>query len=83
MSLIFGSERAHFDWHIVAADLNVDDFEIIEERELPGTPAQRLGTGWLIVLYKPTGIKRHYRGGVFPPPHCKFKRALEMNEFKT
>ena len=82
MSLILGSERALFDRHIVEADLNVDDFEITKESELPGAPRQQMGTGWVIVIYKPTGIKRQYRDGVFPPPHVEFERELKKDMFK-
>jgi len=40
-------------------------------------------TGKVTVTYKPTGIARHYRDGVVPPPHVKFERELKMDEFKT
>ncbi len=83
MSLILGSERALFDRHIVEADLNVDDFEITKESELPGAPPEQMGTRWVIVIYKPTGIARHYRDGVFPPPHVEFERELKKDIFKT
>ena len=82
MSLILGSERALFDRHIVEADLDVDDFKITKERDAPGT-TKLIGTGWVIVLYKPTGIKRQYRDGVVPPPTAEFERELKMNIFKT
>ncbi len=83
MSLILGRERALFDRHIVEADLNVDDFEITKESELPGAPPEQMGTGWVIVIYKPTEIKRHYRDGIVPPPHAEFERELKMDLFKT
>jgi len=84
MPLILGSERKLFDRCIVEVKLNVDDFEITKEKELPGAPPQQMGTGWIIVVYKPTGIKRHYREGVVPPPHdVEFPRDLKMNIFKT
>ncbi len=82
MSLILGSERKLFDRHIVEADLNVDDFEITKETDAPGT-TKLIGTGAVTVIYKPTGIVRHYRDGVFPPPHVEFDRELEKNLFKT
>ncbi len=82
MSLILGRERALFDRHIVEADLNVDDFEITKERDAPGA-AKLIGTGKVTVTYKPTGIVRQYRDGVFPPPHVEFKHELKKDIFKT
>jgi len=82
MSLILGRERALFDRHIVKADLNVDDFEITKERDAPGT-TKLIGTGKVTVTYKPTGIVRQYRDGVFPPPHVEFKHELKKDIFKT
>ncbi len=81
MSLILGSERALFDRHIVKADLNVDNFEITKDRDAPGT-TKLIGTGKVTVTYKPTGIARHYRDGVFPPPHVEFERELKKDMFK-
>ena len=87
MSLILGSERALFDRYIVAAELNVDDFEITKERDAPGIKKNSsmgyAGTGTVTVTYKPTEIARHYRDGVVPPPHVEFERELKMDEFKT
>ncbi len=82
MSLILGRERALFDRHIVEADLNVDDFEITKERDAPGI-TKLIGTGKVTVTYKPTGIVRQYRDGVFPPPHVEFKHELKKDIFKT
>ena len=82
MSLILGSERKLFERHIVEADLNVDDFEITKETDAPGT-TKLIGTGKVTVTYKPTGIVRHYRDGVVPPPHVEFERELKMNIFHT
>ena len=82
MSLILGSERALFDRYIVNAELNVDDFEISKERDAPGT-TMLIGTGKVTVIYKLTGIARHYRDGVVPPPHAEFERELKMDKFKT
>ncbi len=82
MSLIFGSERALFDRHIVAAKLNVGDFEITKEIDAAGT-TKLIGTGKVTVIFKPTGIARHYRDGVFPPPHVEFERELKKDKFKT
>ncbi len=50
MSLILGSERALFDRHIVEADLNVDDFEITKESDVPET-TMLIGTGTVTVTY--------------------------------
>ncbi len=82
MSLILGSERSLFDGHIVKAELNVDDFEITKERDAPGTK-KLIGTGKVTVIYRPTGISRHYRDGVYPPPHVEFERELKMRLFST
>ena len=82
MSLILGSERSLFDRYIVKAELNVDDFEITKERDVPGI-TKLIGTGKVTVIYKPTGIARHYRDGVYPPPHAEFERELKMDLFKT
>ncbi len=81
MSLILGSERRLFDRHIVEADLNVDDFKITKERDAPGTK-KLIGTGKVTVIYKPTGIARHYRDGVVPPPHVELERELKKDMFK-
>ncbi len=82
MSLILGSERKLFDRHIVEAHLKPDDFEISKETDAPGI-MKLIGTGKVTVTYKPTGIVRHYRDGVFPPPRLEFERELKKNLFKT
>ena len=82
MSLILGSERALFDRHILEAGRNVDDFEITKERDVPGTKTL-IGTGDVTVVYKPTGIARHYRDGVHPPPHVEFERELKKSKFRA
>ncbi len=81
MSLILGSERRFFDRHIVEADLNVDDFKITKDRDAPGT-TKLVGTGKVTVIYKPTGIARHYRDGVVPPPHVELERELKKDMFE-
>ncbi len=81
MSLILGSERRLFDRHIVEADLNVDDFKITKERDAPGT-TKLIGIGKVTVIYKPTGIARHYRDGAVPPPHVELERELKKDLFK-
>ena len=68
--------------YIIEANLNVDDFGVTKEKDAPGAK-QRMGTGTVTVLYEPTGIARHYRGGVVPPPTVEFERELEMNISKT
>ncbi len=82
MSVILGSERALFDRHIVEANLDVDDFETIKERDAPGV-IKLIGTGKVTVIYKPTGIARHYRDGMVPPPHVEFDRELKKDLFQT
>ncbi len=81
MSLILGSERALFNRHIVEAQLKVDSFEISKERDAPGA-TKLIGTGKVTVTYKPTGIVRYYRDGVYPPPHVEFERELKKDIFK-
>ncbi len=81
MSLIHDSERALFNRRIVEAQLNVDNFEITKERDAPGA-TKLIGTGKVTVTYKPTGIARHYRDGVYPPPHVEFERELKKDMFK-
>ncbi len=82
MPLILGSELVLYTRCILEAKLNVDDFEITKERDAPGT-TKLIGTGKVTVTYKPTGIVRHYRDGVVPPPHVEFERELKMNMFHT
>ena len=82
MSLILGSERKLFDRHIVEADFNVNDFEISKETDAPAT-RMLIGTGKVTVTYKPTGVVRHYRDGIVPPPHVEFDRELKKDLFKT
>ncbi len=82
MSLILGSERKLFNRHILEANLDVDDFEISKERDAPGI-TKLIGTGKVTVTYKPTGIVRHYRDGIVPPPHVEFDRELKKDLFKT
>ncbi len=82
MSLILGSERKLFDRHIVEIGLNVDEFKITKERDAPGI-TKLIGTGKVTVTYKPTGVVRHYRDGIVPPPHVEFDRELKKDLFKT
>ncbi len=82
MPQILDSERALFHRCIVEPKLNAVAFEINKERDAPGA-IQQMGTGTVTVTYKPTGIARHFRDGVVPPPHVEFERELKMDEFKT
>ncbi len=82
MSLILGSERALFDRYIVTANLSIGDFQITKERDAPGT-TKLIGIGKVTVIYKPTGIARHYRDGVYPPPYIEFEHDLKKDKFKT
>ncbi len=81
MSLILGSERKLFDRHIVETDLNADDFEITKEEDAPGA-IQHMDKGTVTVTYKPTGVVRHYRDGIVPPPRVEFDRELKKDMFK-
>ena len=80
--MILGSERALFDRYIVTANLSIGDFQITKERDAPGI-AKPIGIGEVTVIYKPTGIERHYRDGVYPPPFAEFERELKKGKFKT
>jgi hypothetical protein len=82
MHLILGSERGLYDHYIVEVRLDVADFEISKEHDIPGTRKRR-GTGDVTVTYKPSGISRQYRDGVIPPPHVEFERELKAGLFKT
>ena len=82
MFLILGSELVPYTRRILEAKLNVTDFEMNKVRDAPG-PLKQMGTGTVTVTYKPTGIVRHYRDGVVPPPYVEFERELKMNIFHT
>ncbi len=60
MSLIHDSEREDFVQYIVAANLNVVDFELTEQEDKPRTIGVAVWTGTVTVTYKPTGISRTY-----------------------
>ncbi len=60
MSLIHDSEREDFVQYIVAANLNVVDFEQTEQEDKPRTIGVAVWTGTVTVTYKPTGISRTY-----------------------
>jgi len=80
MTLVLGSERTLFDRHIIETDLNINNFEITKERDAPGA-VKLIGTGKVTVIYKLTGIVRHYRDGIYPPPHIEFDRELRKDIF--
>ncbi len=82
MPLILGSELVLYTRCVLEAKLNVTDFEMNKETDAPGATPQ-MGTGTVTVTYKPTGIVRHYRDEVIPPPHVEFERELKMNLFHT
>ena len=82
MPLIHDSEMGDFQATILNAGLSVDDFEITKERDAPGI-TMLIGRGKVTVTYKPTGIARHYRDGIVPPPQVEFDRELKKNMFKT
>ncbi len=82
MPLILGSELVLYNRCILEAKLNVADFEMNKERDAAGAIQQK-GIGTVTVTYKPTGIARHYRDGVIPPPQVEFERELKMNIFNT
>ena len=87
MSMLIGIERGYFHRCIVAAKLNVDDFEITLERDTPGSKRKgslgHTATGTLKVTYKPTGVSTHYRYGLVPPAYLEFEADLNANIFKT
>ena len=87
MTEIEDMDRMHFDPVIVEAKLNVDDFEITLERDVPGVERTdslgEAGDGTVTVTYKPTGISGFYRYNVVPPDHLQFERDLTGNFFKT
>ena len=80
MSIILGSERALYNHYIVEVQLEIDDFEVGKEHDVPGTRTGP-GTGTVTVTYKPTGVARQYRDGVIPPPHLEFERELKDGVF--
>ncbi len=81
MPLIHDSEMRDFQATILNAGLSVDDFELAERRDADGPKEGYFPMGTVTVIYKPTGIARHYRDGVFPPPHVEFDDDLNAGEF--
>ena len=80
MSLIHDSEREDFVQCIVAANLNVVDFELTEQKDEPGTMQVAVWTGTVTVTYKPTGISRTYEVSTWS---ANFEDDLKSNVFQT
>jgi hypothetical protein len=80
MSLIHDSEREDFVQCIVAANLNVVDFELTEQEDEPGTMQMAVWTGTVTVTYEPTGISRTYEVSTWS---ADFDDDLKSNVFKT
>ncbi len=80
MSLIHDSEREDFVQCIVAANLNVVDFELTEQKDEPGTMQVAVWAGTVTVTYEPTGISRTYKDSTWS---ANFEDDLKSNVFKT
>ncbi len=80
MPLIHDSEREYFLQCIVAANLNVVDFELTEQEDEPRTVGVAVWTGTVTVTYKPTGISRTYKVSTWL---ANFEDDLKSNVFKT
>ncbi len=80
MSLIHDSEHEDFVQCIVAANLNVVDFELTEQKDEPGTMQVAVWTGTVTVTYEPTGISRTYEVSTWS---ADFEDDLKSNVFKT
>ncbi len=80
MSLIHDSERDDFVQCIVAAKLNVVDFELTEQEDEPRAIGVAVWTGTVTVTYKPTGILRTYEVSTWS---ADFEDDLKSNVFKT
>ncbi len=80
MFLIHDSEREDFVQCIVAANLNVVDFELTEQEDEPSTIGVAVWTGTVTVTYKPTGISRTYEVSTWS---ANFEDDLKSNVFKT
>ena len=80
MSLIHDSEREDFVQCIVAANLNVVDFELTEQEDEPRTIGVAVWTGTVTVTYMPTGITRTYKVSTWS---ANFDDDLKANVFKT
>ncbi len=80
MPPITDSEREDFVQCIVAANLNVVDFELTEQKDEPGTMQVAVWTGTVTVTYEPTGISRTYEVSTWS---ADFEDDLKSNVFKT
>ena len=80
MSLIHDSERLDFVQCVVAANLNVVDFELTEQADEPRTIGVAVWTGTVTVTYKPAGISRTYEVSTWS---ANFEDDLKANVFKT
>ncbi len=80
MSLIHDNERENFVQCIVAANLNVVDFELTEQEDEPGTIQVAVWTGTATVTYEPTGISRTYEVSTWS---ADFEDDLKSNVFQT
>ncbi len=80
MPLIHDSEREDFVQCIVAAKLNVVDFELTEQEDEPRTVGVAVWAGTVTVTYKPTGISRTYKVSTWS---ADFEDDLKSNVFKT
>ncbi len=80
MSLIHDSEREDFVQYVVAANLNVVDFELTEQEDEIRTIGVAVWTGTAKVTYKPTGISRTYGVSTWL---ADFEDDLKSNVFKT
>ena len=80
MSLIHDSEREDFVQCIVAANLNVFDFELREQKDELSTIEVTVWTGTVTVTYEPTGISRTYKDSTWS---ANFEDDLKANVFKT
>ncbi len=80
MSLIHDSEREDFVQCIIAANLNVVDFELTEQKDEPGTMQVAVWTDTVTVTYEPMGISRTYEVSTWS---ADFEDDLKSNVFKT
>ncbi len=77
------SELQDLKWCIVEAELNVDDFKLMEQIA-PDEPKEgHFPTGTVTVTYTPTGVARSYDAGGGSTWSDKFERDLNLNVFKT
>ena len=80
MPLIHDSEREDFVQCIVAANLNVVDFELTEQEDEPRAIGVAVWTGTVTMTNKPTGISRTYEVSTWL---ADFEDDLKSNVFQT